>query len=93
MDIYVGNIAYTVTKSDLEDLFGKFGKVTKVNILEDYLSGENKGWGFISMEKDEDAKKAIEKLNLKLIKGKKIKVNKYRPRPKKGPKFGEWKNF
>jgi len=90
MDMYVGNLAYTVTSQDLEKLFGKFGKVTKVNIVEDSYSGQAKGWGFVSMEKDEEAAKAIEALNLKLLKGKKLKVNKYKPKSKKGPKFGQW---
>ncbi len=90
MDIYVGNLAYTMGKEDLEKLFGKFGAVTSVRIVEDTYSGQAKGWGFVSMEKDEEAKKAIDALNLKLIKGKKLKVNKYRPKPKTGPKFGQW---
>ena len=42
------------------------------------------------MDNDDEAKKAIEALNLKVFKGKKLKVNKYRPKTKKGPKFGEW---
>ena len=92
MDIYVGNIAYSVTEKDLETLFGKFGKVSKVSILEDSYSGQTKGWAFVTMEKDEEALKAIEALNVKAFKGKKLKVNKYRPNSsvKKGPKFGQW---
>jgi RNA recognition motif-containing protein len=93
MDIYVGNLAYTITKEDLENLFGKFGEVTKVRLVEESYSGQAKGWGFVTMEKDEDALRAIEALNLKLLKGKKLKVNKYRPKSKKGPKFGEWISY
>ena len=68
MDIYVGNIAYTVTREDLEKLFGKFGEVSKVKIMEDSYSGQTRGWSFVSMEKEEEAKRAIEALNLKLLK-------------------------
>ncbi len=93
MDIYIGNIAYIVTNDDLEALFSKFGKVTKVDIVEESHSGQAKGWGFITMENDEDAMRAIDKLNLKSYKGKNLKVNQYRSNSdrKKGPKFGEWR--
>ena len=93
MQIYVGNIAYIVSEADLEQLFGKFGKVEKVKIVQDNLSGQNAGWAFITMEKEEEGKKAVEVLNLKPFRGRKIKVNKYRPNPHKGPKFGQWVNY
>ncbi len=93
MHIYVGNIAYIVTEDDLARLFGKFGKVEKVKIVQNNLSGQNAGWAFITMEKEEEGKKAIEALNLKDLRGRKIKVNRYRPKTGKGPKFGEWVNY
>ncbi|MFC1585276.1 RNA recognition motif domain-containing protein [Fibrobacterota bacterium] len=93
MHIYVGNIAYIISEADLEKLFGKFGKVEKVKIVKDDLSGQNAGWAFVTMENDDDAAKAVEALNLKNFRGKKLKVNKYRPKSKKGPKFGEWINY
>ena len=93
MHIYVGNIAYIVTEGDLAGLFGKFGRVDKVKIVQDSLSGQNAGWAFVTMEDEEQGKKAIEALNLKNFMGRKIKVNKYRPKTRKGPKFGEWINY
>ena len=91
LDIYVGNIAYAVSEEDLKALFGKFGTVTKVNFLEDNASGQTKGWAFVSMENEAEATKAVEVLNLKEFKGKKLKVNKYRakPNPYKA-QFGKW---
>jgi RNA recognition motif-containing protein len=89
MDIYVGNIARIVTEKDLEILFGKFGTVEKVNLLKEGSSGLAKGWGFISIKEEEAAKRAIEKLNLRDFKGKKLKVTPYKP--KERPKFGEWR--
>ena len=91
MDIYVGNIAYAVSEDDLKALFEKFGPVKKVNFLQD-SDGQTKGWAFVTMEKDEDGTKACSVLNLKNFRGKKLKVNKYRPKkndPFK-PKFGKW---
>jgi RNA recognition motif-containing protein len=93
MQIYVGNVAYIVSESDIKQLFGKFGKVTRVKIMQDTLSGQNAGWAFVTMEKEEEGKKAVEALNLKDFRGRKLKVNKYRPRSKKGPKFGQWINY
>ena len=91
MDIYVGNIARIVTEKDLETLFGKFGEVEKVNILKEESAGLAIGWGFVSMKEEAPAKRAIEKLNLRNFKGRRLKVTPYKPKERKGPKFGKWK--
>jgi len=90
MEIYVANIAYLVNEQDLQALFGKFGEVKKVRLVEE--DGYNKGWGFVTMENDEAAQKAITALNLKNLKGKNIKVAKYRPKSKdpNRPQFGKF---
>lgn len=90
MEIYIANIAYLVTEKDLQALFSKFGEVKKVKLLEE--DGYNKGWGFITMENENEAKKAISALNLKNFKGKNLKVAKYRPKSKdpNRPKFGHF---
>ncbi len=90
MEIYVANIGYTVSKEDLEKLFGKFGEVSKVRLVEE--DGYNKGWGFVTMEDEEAAQRAIKALNLKSFKGKNLKVAKYRPKSKdpNRPQFGQW---
>ncbi len=92
MNIYVGNIGYMVSKEDLQGLFGKFGAVSKVKIMEDEDTGETAGWGFVTMENEEECERAVKALNLKVFKGRKLKVNKYRKKredPFKA-KFGEW---
>jgi RNA recognition motif-containing protein len=95
MQIYVGNIAYAVDEEILGKLFGKFGKVTKIKIMNDSLTGENRHWGMVTMENKEEGEKAVKCLNLKEVRGRKIKVNKYRPKSSfsKRPKFGEWRQF
>ncbi len=94
MQIYVGNISYLVTEQDLTQLFSKFGKVEKVKIMNNTETGQNSGWAFVTMTNDEEGAKAVELLNLKNFRGRKIKVNQYRPKSKNPnkPKFGQWIN-
>ncbi|MBF0433313.1 MAG: RNA-binding protein [Fibrobacteria bacterium] len=93
MEIYVGNISYLVTEADLANVFGKFGKVDRVRIMHNTETGQNSGWAFVSMENEEEVTKAVDKLNLREFKGRKIKVNKYRKKKPKKAEFGEWVNF
>jgi RNA recognition motif-containing protein len=75
MTIYVGNIAYTMTIEDLKELFITYGNVTGVKIIVDKQSGKSKGYGFVEMERDEEAENAIKALNDTQVKGRNIKVN------------------
>ena len=79
MNIYVGNLAYTVTEEDLRQAFGEFGQVASVSIIKDQSSGHSKGFGFIEMPGAEEAKAAISGLNGKEMKGRKLNVNEARP--------------
>lgn len=81
MKIYVGNLSYNVTESDLEQKFEEFGTVTSVNILKDNQTGKPKGFGFIEMADDSEAKTAIEEMNGKDFMGREIKVDKANERP------------
>jgi cold-inducible RNA-binding protein len=80
MNIYVGNLAYTVTEEDLRQAFGEFGQVASVSIIKDQSSGHSKGFGFVEMPGAEEAKAAISGLNGKEMKGRKLNVNEARPR-------------
>jgi len=75
MTIYVGNIAYTMTIEELKDLFIVYGNVTGVKIISDKQTGKSKGYGFVEMERDDEAENAIRALNDTQVKGRNIKVN------------------
>ncbi|MGH7815369.1 MAG: RNA recognition motif domain-containing protein [Candidatus Binataceae bacterium] len=78
--LYVGNLAYSVSQADLEELFGKIGQVESVAVITDKFSGQSKGFGFVEMAVAEDAAKAIEQLNETELKGRNIKVSEAKPR-------------
>jgi RNA recognition motif-containing protein len=80
MNIYVGNLSYEVTEKDLKEAFGVFGEVDTVRVLKDNYSGRSKGFGFVEMPNNADAQSAINDLNDKELKGRRLKVNKARPR-------------
>lgn len=80
MDIYVGNLAYSMTENDLESAFGAFGEVTQAKIITDKYTGQSKGFGFVEMPKQSEAEEAIKELNESDLKGRNIRVNQARPR-------------
>jgi len=80
MNIYVGNLSYSVTEEDLSQAFGNFGQVASVSIIKDQHSGQSKGFGFVEMPVVEEAKAAISGMNGKELKGRKLNVNEARPR-------------
>ena len=74
MSILVRNLPKTFTKENLEDLFFEFGTIASCDLVMDEASGLSKGFGFVEMSTQEETDKAIEKLNAKVIDGKKIRV-------------------
>lgn len=80
MNIYVGNLAYSVTGDDLTELFSEFGAVTSVNLISDKFSGQSKGFAFVEMADNGAADTAIKDLNGKEINGRALKVNEAKPR-------------
>jgi cold-inducible RNA-binding protein len=84
MNIYVGNLSFDVTEDDLRSAFEAFGTVDTVNIIKDRESGRPKGFGFVEMSSGEEAKKAIEAMNGKEVKGRAMNVNEARPKPEGG---------
>jgi RNA recognition motif-containing protein len=80
MNIYVGNLSFTVTEDDLRTAFQAFGTVEKAAIITDKMSGQPRGFGFVEMPNKDEAVKAISGLNGKDLKGRNLKVNEAQPR-------------
>lgn len=80
MNIYVGNLSWSMTDDDLLNLFKEHGTVTSAKILKDKMNGRSKGFGFVEMENDEAAKAAITALNETEVMGRKLIVNESQPR-------------
>ncbi|AJB45800.1 RNA recognition motif domain-containing protein [Campylobacter fetus] len=80
MNIYVGNLSYRMTESELREVFSSFGEVTRAKIVKDKETNRSKGFGFVEMSSDEQAKKAIEGTNGKDVGGRALRVNEARPR-------------
>lgn len=83
MNIYAGNLSYSVTDEDLKEIFGTYGEVSRANVISDRETGRSKGFGFVEMPVDAEAKQAIDSLNGKDLKGRNINVNEARPRPER----------
>lgn len=77
--LYVGGIPYSTTEAALSDLFAKAGTVTSTSIIIDRMTGRSKGFGFVEMEKDEEAQEAINMFNGQDFEGRKLTVNVARP--------------
>jgi RNA recognition motif-containing protein len=80
MNIYVGNLAYTITDDELRDAFAEFGEVSRANVIMDRDTGRSKGFGFVEMPDSSQAEAAINGLNEKPLGGRAIRVNEARPR-------------
>jgi RNA recognition motif-containing protein len=84
MNIYVGNLSFEATESDVENAFGEFGNVKSVNIIKDRETGRSRGFGFVEMRDRESGLDAIERLNERPIAGRNITVNEAKPRENNG---------
>lgn len=82
--LYVGNLSYQTSSSDLETLFAPFGTVASAQVIEDRQSGRSKGFGFVEMGTDQEAQAAIQGLNGKDRDGRPLTVNEARPREERG---------
>jgi RNA-binding proteins (RRM domain) len=80
MNIYVGNLNYRVREDDLKSIMEQFGAVDSVKVVKDRETGRSKGFAFVEMQDDEDAKKAIEELNEKEFEGRQMVVKEALPR-------------
>jgi len=84
MNIYVGNLSYDLTDDELRKEFESFGNVESVKIIMDRYTDRSKGFGFVEMSTDEEAKAAISALDGKELGGRTWKVNEARPREEGG---------
>jgi len=87
--LYVGNLPWAYTATDLQTLFGPFGSVVSAEIVSDRMTGRSRGFGFVEMESDATASAAITALNGSNVAGRPITVNEARERmPRNGPRDG-----
>ncbi len=90
MNIYVGNLPYSVTDADLREVFSAYGEVSSSAVISDRFSGQSKGFGFVEMPNNAEADEAIKSLNDTNLKGRNIMVNQAKPRgerPPRGPRY------
>ncbi len=80
MNLYVGNLPYSVTEDELRRLFGEVGEVQTVNIIIDRDTNRPKGFAFVQMANQQDGQSAIDKLNGHSLNGRPMKVNEARPK-------------
>jgi len=82
--LYVGNLSYDTTDSDLRELFEEFGAVSSAQVIMDRDSGRSKGFGFVEMGNDQEAQAAIKNLDGREVSGRALTVNEARPREDRG---------
>lgn len=80
MNIYVGNLSYRVKEEELKEIFSEYGEVTSVKIITDKYSGRSKGFAFVEMGNDDEAKNAIKELNGSEIDNREVVVDEARPK-------------
>jgi RNA recognition motif-containing protein len=88
MNIYVGNLPYSAGDDELRNAFQEYGTVDSARVIMDRDSGRSKGFGFVEMGNDAEAKAAIEGLNGQDLDGRPLTVNEARPREDRSPRRG-----
>lgn len=91
MNLYVGNLSWTMTEDDLRNLFEQYGTVNSLKIVKDRETGRSKGFGFVEMENDTEAQNALSSLYDKELMGRKIVINEAQERPAKSGGGGGFK--
>ena len=79
MNIYVGNLSRKVTEESLRNAFEQFGEVTSIKVIKDKFTGDPKGFAFVDMPNDEEAKQAMDQLNGQELDGQRMRINEARP--------------
>ena len=75
MNIFVGNLNYSITEDDIKEIFEEYGELSSVKLITDKFTGKSKGFGFVEMADADEAKKAIEELNGAEVEGRTMVVN------------------
>jgi len=83
MNIYVGNLSYSLSESELRDAFAGFGEVASVKVLMDRETGRSRGFGFVEMPNQSEGEAAIAQLNGKELGGRALRVNEARPKERR----------
>ncbi|MCE2487422.1 MAG: RNA-binding protein [Desulfurellaceae bacterium] len=86
--LFVGNLPFSTTNQDLEELFAQSGAVTSVNIIMDKFTGRSRGFGFVEMGSDQEAQSAIERFHEYELNGRPLTVNEAKPKEPRGPREG-----
>src|SRR5437870_8221180 len=84
MKLYVGNLAFSTSSQELQDLFAQAGTVESASVVEDRDTGRSRGFGFVEMSTKEEAEAAIAQFNGKELGGRALKVNEAKPRENRG---------
>ncbi len=84
MNIYVGNLSWEVTQEDLKEAFEAHGQVASANLVTDKYTGKSRGFGFVEMPVDDEARAAMSALNETDLKGRQLNVNEAKPRNDRG---------
>ncbi|MFD2111633.1 RNA recognition motif domain-containing protein [Thiorhodococcus fuscus] len=90
MNIYVGNLAYSVTEEDLRAAFSAYGEISSASLITDKFTGNSKGFGFVEMSNNAEADAAIKGLNETPLKGRNMKVNEAKPRSPRPARAPRW---
>ncbi len=87
-NIFVSNLSFRINDEDLKQAFAEYGTIKSAKVITDNFSGRSRGFGFVEMENDEEAAKAIEELNNAEFDGKVMTVSEARPRTDRKPSGG-----
>jgi RNA recognition motif-containing protein len=88
MNIYVSNLSFNVQDEDLKDFFAEYGEVSSAKVITDKFTGKSRGFGFVEMNDDEAAKKAIAELDQATVEGRNIRVMEAKPKEEKPARTG-----
>jgi len=86
--LYVGNLPFSTTENELQELFSQAGAVQEVTLMQDRFTGKSRGFAFVTMSSEEEAQNAISKLNGQTMEGRPMTVNEARPREQRPPGGG-----
>ena len=87
MKLYVGNLPWSTTDSDLEGMFGEYGAVQSASVITDRETGRSRGFGFVEMGDSEECKRAMNELNGHQIESRALKVNEANDKPKRSSNY------
>lgn len=86
--LYVGNLSYQASSESLREAFAAFGEVSEVHVVTDRDSGQSRGFGFVTMGSEQDARKAMSGMDGSMLDGRALRVNEAEERQSRGPRTG-----